>query len=292
MVENYLKCELYDLVKNDSVIFEYIQMDMLDGMWYWDLEHSENEWLSPKFWKTLGYNPEEKKHLSSEWHDIIHQEDLKLATESFHKHCENPNHPYDQVVRYEHKEGTTVWMRCRGLVIRDEFGRDKRMLGSHTDITDSKKVESDLSRLTREYEKVFNGTQDAMFLMKVISNSHFQYVRNNLAHQNKTGLKLEDIRDKTPGDLLGEEVGKIVSENYQTGVNKTSDIKSKIISKRNSILFTNLHYGFKSVFIYYLYISMTYGLTLYFSSDNLSFDNLRFIYIIKNIIIKNLYVLS
>ncbi|WP_222593094.1 diguanylate cyclase domain-containing protein, partial [Halolactibacillus halophilus] len=66
--------------------------------------------------------------------------------------------------------------------------------------------------------------QDAMFLMKVISNGHFQYVRNNLAHQIKTGLKLEDIRDKTPGDILGEEVGQIVSKNYQTCVNKRTSI--------------------------------------------------------------------
>ncbi|MGM0523300.1 MAG: diguanylate cyclase domain-containing protein [Bacillota bacterium] len=224
MTENYLKKELYDLIQSEQLIFEFIQSGSLDGIWYWDLEQPENEWLSPKFWETLGYNPEEKKHLSSEWQDIINQEDLKLATENFHKHCENPNHPYDQIVRYEHKDGSTVWIRCRGLAIRDESGKAKRMLGAHTDITDLKNIENELSRLTTEYEKVFNGTQDAMFLMKLLPNNRFLYVRNNLAHQNKTGLKLEDIRDKMPEELLGEEVGQIVSENYQTCVNKRTSI--------------------------------------------------------------------
>ncbi len=73
MQENYLKSELYELVKTDKSIFEFIQSGSLDGMWYWDLEHMENEWMSPKFWEILGYDPSEKKHLSSEWQDIINR---------------------------------------------------------------------------------------------------------------------------------------------------------------------------------------------------------------------------
>ena len=76
MSENYLKIELYDLLNSDASIFEFIQSGSLDGIWYWDLERPENEWMSPKFWEVLGYEPREKKHLSSEWQDIIFNEDL------------------------------------------------------------------------------------------------------------------------------------------------------------------------------------------------------------------------
>jgi len=211
----YLKNELYNLINNDTGIFEFIQSGSLDGIWYWDLENPKFEWMSPKFWETLGFNPAEKKHLASEWQDIIFQEDLKLAIENFEKHCADPNHPYDQIVRYKHKNGSTVWIRCRGLAIRDKNGKAIRMLGAHTDITDLKETEKEISRLTKEYEKVFNGTQDAMFLIKVLEDGAFQYVRNNLAHQNKTGIFLEQIRDKSPEELLGKEMGDRVSENYR-----------------------------------------------------------------------------
>ena len=183
MQENYLKSELYNLVSTDASIFEFIQSGSLDGMWYWDLENYENEWLSPKFWQTLGYNPDEKQHLSSEWQDIIFQEDLEFVKENFEKHCANPDYPFDQIVRYKHKNGSTVWIRCRGLAIRDKNGKAVRMLGAHTDITGLKETEKEITRLTNEYEKVFNGTQDAMFLVKVLENGEFRYVRNNLAHQ-------------------------------------------------------------------------------------------------------------
>ncbi len=215
MQENYLKKELYDLTKNDTKIFEFIQSGSLDGIWYWDLEDSENEWMSPKFWETLGYNPEEKKHMTSEWQNIIFKEDLNLAFSNFEKHCADPTYPYDQIVRYKHKNGSTVWIRCRGLAIRDQNGKPIRMLGAHTDITDLKESEKKYSRLMKEYEKVFNGTQDAMFLIKVTLNGEFRYIRNNLSHQNKTGITLEQLRNSSPQELLGEETGDIVASNYQ-----------------------------------------------------------------------------
>ncbi|MFW5872904.1 MAG: PAS domain-containing protein, partial [bacterium] len=119
---HYLKKELYELIKEDESIFDFIQDSSLDGLWYWDLENPENEWMNAKFWTVLGYNPDEKPHKSSAWQTIINQDDLKVAIDNFNKHCENPNHPYDQTVRYTHKNGSTLWIRCRGLAIRDKNG--------------------------------------------------------------------------------------------------------------------------------------------------------------------------
>lgn len=224
MTDNYLKKELYELVQTDPMIFEFIQSGLLDGLWYWDLEQPENEWMSPKFWETLGYNPEGKAHLAKEWQDLVFEEDLEIAVDMFHKHCQDAHYPYDQVVRYFHRDGSTVWMRCRGLAIRDASGQPKRMLGANTNITDLKVVEKNMSRLTREYQKVFDGTKDAMFLIKVLPNNRYRYIRNNLAHQTKTGLSLSDIRNKEPEEFLGEELGRKLSKNYDMCINKKSSI--------------------------------------------------------------------
>lgn len=133
--EHYLKRELYELVQNDPGIFEFLQAGSLDGIWYWDIEQPENEWMSPRFWELFGHDPAEKRHNPEEWQDIIDEEDLRVALENFHKHLADPNHPYDQVVRYDHKKGGSVWVRCRGLAIRDSRGKPIRMLGAHNDLT-------------------------------------------------------------------------------------------------------------------------------------------------------------
>ena len=141
MNDNYLKSELYSSIKNDEQIFDFIQDNCLDGIWYWDLEKPENEWMNSRFWQTLGYNPDEMPHSPLAWQQIINPDDLQVAVENFQKHLANENHPYDQIVRYRHKDGHTVWIRCKGKAIRDQQGKPIRMLGVHNNITSFKNKE-------------------------------------------------------------------------------------------------------------------------------------------------------
>ena len=149
---HYLQRELYELVQKDESIFEFLQRGSLDGVWYWDITHPENEWMSPRFWELLGFDPAKKEHLAKEWQDLINPEDLEVALSNFTKHCADPNYPYDQTVRYRHKDGSTVWVRCRGIAIRDHTGKPIRLLGAHTDLTELKRTEETLKQRTIELE--------------------------------------------------------------------------------------------------------------------------------------------
>jgi|GEM_PF-1173638 len=147
---HYLERELYELVRTDPRIFDFLQEGSLDGIWYWDLEHPENEWMSPRFWELFGFDPPEKRHDPAEWQDIIDREHLQLVLDNFHKHLADANHPYDQVVRYTHRDGSDVWVRCRGMAIRNNEGTPIRMLGAHNDLSELKKTSQDLALLLRE----------------------------------------------------------------------------------------------------------------------------------------------
>ncbi|MBV6657573.1 MAG: PAS domain-containing sensor histidine kinase [Devosiaceae bacterium] len=143
--DHYLKSELYELVSTDPAIFEFLQAGSLDGIWYWDLEKMEHEWLSDRFKHVFGYQPDEMAHTPEWWQANIHPADLATALKNFEQHASDPSHPYDQIVRYKHKDGSTVWVRCRGLAIRDENGKPMRMLGAHTDVTALKQTEQELA---------------------------------------------------------------------------------------------------------------------------------------------------
>ena len=133
---HYLRVELYKAMRNSTEFFDFLQLGSLDGIWFRDLEVPEQEWRSPQFWLLLGYNPSEKKHLVSEWEDLIFPEDLETCNANMQMHLDNPDHPYDQVVRYRHKMGHTVWTRCRGLAQRHpDTDKPIRMLGAHQDMT-------------------------------------------------------------------------------------------------------------------------------------------------------------
>ena len=102
--------------------------------------------MSPRFKQLFGYEDHEIPNTSNWWMENIHSEDREIAIDNFKRHCADPSHPYDQVVRYRHKDGSTVWVRCRGIAIRDEDGNAKRMLGAHTDVTALKRAEESLEQ--------------------------------------------------------------------------------------------------------------------------------------------------
>ncbi|SHO43481.1 PAS domain-containing sensor histidine kinase [Desulfopila aestuarii] len=190
---HYLKRELYSLVQENSSIFDFLQKGSLDGLWYWDLEKPEHEWLSPQFWEILGYDPSEKKHLASEWQDIIFPEDLEVALENFHQHCADPKHPYDQIVRYTHKNGSTVWVRCRGIAIRNGAGKPIRMLGAHTDLTQFKQAEEQYHDSMTLYQDLVETSQDLIWQC----DTKGRYIYLNPAWEDVFGYTIEEMLGQT-----------------------------------------------------------------------------------------------
>ena len=148
--DHYLKKELYELVRSDPEIFEFLQAGSLDGIWYWDVERQDQEWMSPRFKELFGYRDDEIPNTSEWWQANIFPEDRDVALDNFAKHLADPNHPYDQIVRYRHRDGSSVWVRCRGLAVRNERGEPIRLLGCHTDVTALKRAEEDLRHQAAE----------------------------------------------------------------------------------------------------------------------------------------------
>nr|WP_169719016.1 PAS domain-containing protein [Haloplanus natans] len=69
---------------------------------------------------------------------------------------------------------------------------------------------------------------DAVFLIDVARSDHdytFTYLRNNTSHQRRTGLSEDELRGQTPRELLGDEQGTVVAENYRQCVDKRRTIE-------------------------------------------------------------------
>ncbi|KAB2805423.1 PAS domain-containing sensor histidine kinase [Phaeocystidibacter luteus] len=164
---NYLHEELTQLLKEDEGIFQFIQESALDGLWYWDLSSPEDEWMSENFWTTLGYDPSTKPHKASAWQDLINPDDGESALKLAQQHFADPSVPYDQVVRYKHANGSTVWIRCRGMAIRDEKGAPIRMLGAHTDITEQKEQELKLDRELQWFTNILESSSIATWRLRL-----------------------------------------------------------------------------------------------------------------------------
>jgi len=122
------------------------------------------------------------------------------------------------------KDGTVIWCLDTAQLIKDEAGNPLYFDCILEDITARKEAEDKYRSLMEEYEKVFNGTQDALFLIEIIDENTFRFMRTNRTHQQKTGISLEEIMGNTPRELLGPETGRQVENNYRHCIKKGSPI--------------------------------------------------------------------
>lgn len=136
-----------------EVLFENILEGTLAGYFDWHIT-TNYEYLSPTFKSMFGYADHEMENSPDSWQKIIHPDDLPGVFETFGKHVASRGAiPYDSEVRYYHKDGSIVWVYCRGKIIEwDEEGNPLRMVGSHVDITKLKEAEN-TEKYARELEK-------------------------------------------------------------------------------------------------------------------------------------------
>ena len=141
----------------ELTLLESILENILAGYWDWDILNNQ-EYLSPGFKRTFGYEADELPNLPETWQNLIFAEDLPGVLNCFDRHVQSHGKvPYYNEVRYRHKDGSTVWVLCSGQVIEwDSAGQPLRMIGCHIDISEFKATEQALTQYAREVEDLYN----------------------------------------------------------------------------------------------------------------------------------------
>lgn len=135
---HYLEKEFYERLTSDHSLIRFLEQSSLDGIWFWDLENPEQVWMDKRFWETLGYPHRSITLKVDAWAQLMHPADFELAQELMAQHISDASVPYEQEIRYFHADDSIVWIRCRGVAIRNSEGKPVRMLGSHINISHEK----------------------------------------------------------------------------------------------------------------------------------------------------------
>lgn len=110
------------------------------GLWDWDLRtnqvHYSDEWK-----RQLGYEPDEIGDQFDEWQSRVHPNDLIPTMAKAQAAIQDRRKPYEVVVRMRHKDGTYRTIFAQSSIVRDDAGRPHRMVGSHIDITEQRRLE-------------------------------------------------------------------------------------------------------------------------------------------------------
>lgn len=114
-----------------------------DGIWDWPLT-GDSLYLSLRWKAMLGYADDEFPNSVRAWWEQTHPDDrerLRVASQAL-----RDGHSLDLTVEYrmQHRNGEYRWFLTRGSAVRNLEGKITRAAGSHTDITQRKRIEEQL----------------------------------------------------------------------------------------------------------------------------------------------------
>lgn len=114
-----------------------------DGVWDWDLL-TGRVYFSDRWKAMLGYAPGEIGSSPSEWNSRVHPDDKARAHADLQRHFSGDTPVYQNEHRLLCKDGTYRWILDRGKVIEwTEDRRPRRVIGTHTDISQRKRAEEE-----------------------------------------------------------------------------------------------------------------------------------------------------
>ncbi len=116
------------------------------GFWDWNIVSGEVK-RNEQWARMLGYTYEEIRDTAQQWADFVHPDDRQCAWESIFSVIEGRSAAHKLEYRMLHKDGSIRWILDQAKVMqRDEYGNATRMCGTHTDVTERKLLEEELTR--------------------------------------------------------------------------------------------------------------------------------------------------
>ncbi|WP_413166538.1 response regulator [Capilliphycus salinus ALCB114379] len=126
-----------------------------NALWDWNLK-TQDVFYSPRWKEMLGYQDGEISTKIEEWLGRIHSKDLKKVHGTLKEYFAKKRDSCILEYRMRCKNGEYKWVLCQGQAIWSENGEPIRMIGTHTDISSSKKIYSNFDNIFSEQDRETN----------------------------------------------------------------------------------------------------------------------------------------
>lgn len=139
-----------------------LALKSVEGLWDWNLATGEL-YLAPAWRDMLGLPRDGSRPFAiSDWFNRLHPDDREWVLASI-EGTEGVEESFEIEYRIRDKDRTWRWMRCRGMVQRDEQGRMVRAAGSQTDITQRKHHEEAARQSQERFTLAVKAANDGLW---------------------------------------------------------------------------------------------------------------------------------
>ena len=171
------------------------------GSWEWDIAVDRVRW-SDELFRIFGRDPHKGAPSFAQHPEFYLPEDMSRLEEAVHR-CVSQGTPYELDLRAIRPDGEIRHCVARGRAEADETGRIVRLAGSLQDLTEQKKLASEIDNQRRRLESLMNAIPAPVFF----KGKDGRYLGCNPAFEVLTGRTAAQIVGKTVHEVWPEKYG-------------------------------------------------------------------------------------
>jgi len=180
----------------------------------WDLHvPSGNFVANPRERALLGFSQDDVLPQAGAWRELIHPDDRALVDAAILPHLRGETAAYDCEHRMRHKDGHYVWLSSRAMIVeRDANRRPIRIVGTHLDITERRRIDTELQSAVeqlRDSEEQLRQVTDALPVLISRWDLEQRFRFANRAYRDWLGID--------PASLLGRSVREVYGDDAYNG---------------------------------------------------------------------------
>ena len=160
------------------------------------------DFFSDRSKEMLGFAPHELSSRREDWAPRIHPDDVNLSRIAMTEHVAGRRPFYHVEHRFRCTDGTYKWILSRGKALLNEAGEPVRVVGVHTDISESRHGERTLRESEKRYRRLFLAHPYPMW---IYDRETLRFLAVNDAAVNFYGYTREEFERMTLQDIRPEE---------------------------------------------------------------------------------------
>jgi two-component system cell cycle sensor histidine kinase/response regulator CckA len=162
-----------------------------DGVWDWDLKTGK-VYYSPRWKAMLGYAEGELESNLETWKQLVHPDDREPTLAAVGEFLEGRADKYEVEFRMRYKDGRYRDILSRAFLVHDAQGVPVRLVGTHVDITERKRIEEALRRNEEFMRNVLDNVDEGFLVI----DRDFRIITANKAYGVWSGKRRDEMRGR------------------------------------------------------------------------------------------------
>lgn len=177
------------------------------GVWDWNISTDEVDY-SQRVKELFGCVSTKDWQTRSGWNARIHPEDREIVVAKIKRYLDGVDSVYSMEYRFKLPDNSYEWILDRGMITeKDNNGKPIRMIGTFSDITESRKMQEILAENEEKFRSLAERSTDIIALHEV--NGAYKYV-SPASHE---------LLGFLPDEMVGQAITKFIHPEDHTLVN-------------------------------------------------------------------------